>query len=149
MKISSFTPSLAPFSLNLERSQNGSFRLTAAQKCFENLAHQTHQLSTEIQNQLNHTQTANHYFNDLSSEYSIILQDLSIIGRQAINLINTGHQNGIISVDQAETLDRINNRAYHLIEKLKNIRDNIIHRRLYGKDEFDDNNSSPPLIMVH
>jgi len=147
MKINKEISTIISSGGNISDLTDGAARLALATTGLQSLAQTGLRLSHEIDNQF-HSISNPAAVQDLYTEYQSALQDFSTLASRAGNIIKTAQAGGSLTVSQTETLERISEKANKVIKKLKDLKKELIRRRLEGDDEFDGRGGAAPMLLV-
>lgn len=126
---------------------DGALRLDLATRGIQSLAQNGIQLSQAIDRQFN---SFNHPMavQDLYKDYQNAVTDFNSVALQAGNILKTAQSGGSLNLDQTQTLEKLNEKANKVITKLKQIKQELIRRRLEGDDEFDGRGGAAPMLLI-
>ena len=132
---------------NLCDITDGKLRLSLALDGFKSIAQSGITLSHELDSQFtkfsNPARVA-----DLYSDYQTNINEFSSLARQANQIMSQATKAGSLNLDQTQKMENLSQKANKVLKKLKDIKQELIRRRLEGDDEFDGRGGAAPMLLI-
>jgi len=147
MKITDQINSIVRSGGNISDITDGTVRLNFATKGLQSLVQTGIQLTQQIDNQFN-SFSKSASVRDLYMNYQTALNHFKAVANQANSILKTAQRGGSLTIYQAQTLEKLGEKANKVIAKLKEVKKELIRRRLEGDDEFDGRDGAAPMLLI-
>ncbi len=126
---------------------HGPSRLALAKTGFESIARSAVTLTKEIDAQFDSFKNPM-MVSDLYQNYQQTLGNLRQHATEANSILQAASRDGKLSIAQSKNLETLSKKVGKALAKLKNLKAELIRRRLEGDDEFDGRGGAAPMLLV-
>ena len=133
---------------NISDIAHGPTRLLLATKGFQSIAQGAINLCSELDAQFTAFKQPSR-IQDIYRDYQQTMSNIQQFAKKATSVIQAAKSQGSLNVQQAKELENLSQKTQNAIAKLKNLKAELIRRRIEGDDEFDDDKArSAPMLLI-